>query len=1185
MNIADYEKILDALQMTAVYVIREDNHEILYYNRRVQEVAPNIQNGMVCHEIWEGTCANCPLLHIGDKQEARSINYDDPFGKAVEIAATRLMWEDRIPAFMIAVTPYAEVANYVYHKVLRGNLNTDEYTAVKVDEEELQDMQGHLESLSGWLEGVAAGGYIYDEDVERYRKFVQISRMREELKNGAGILNCIYRRRVGDRFRWHTLEVVPDADYTDDHQNVMIYVKDVHDSFRDGLELEEINKRNQEIINSLGEMNFAIYVVDLQSGGVNIVQTTETVRRVVRSDIYLWDTIFTGKGSGNIAPEDREEFAEKFSLEALRQAWEKGEKKRNLVCRALLHGEWRYISVSAYFKESPRQGGYAILAFQDVDERTKRDKERTRNDRRMAAIIKSQYSILSTVNLKTGSCERIYLGEDNPGRRQEGDYAYYIQKALEESVAEKDQERFREALSLEKLREKAENVQDFKEEVCQYQHRGTPVRWVEEHVLYIRQGDQVTVNILGRDITAEKLAEENIRRDSLEKASIINSLSSMFFATYYMDLQQDTFRVVTQKAEVGSVLGDERNISQAIRTYASNFVSPEDREEYMSHMNSRNLRNTLSREHPLTAFEYRMLPDGNQRRAWIRATVVLAETTGDGRPKRAVYVAQDVTESKLREEREQQALKEACEAANHANAAKSEFMSRMSHDIRTPMNAIIGMTAIASRYLDDQERVADCLGKITVSSKHLLSLINEVLDMSKIESGKIDLAEEEINLSDLVGNLVTMIRPAIQEKKQELHVRIANVEHEQVIGDSVRLQQIFMNILGNAVKYTQPGGSIEMEINEKPSGTYGYGCYEFAFRDNGIGMSREFQERLFEPFSRAEDSRVSKIEGTGLGMTIARNIARRMNGDITVESEVGKGTRFTVMLTLRLADTAAPDTEKLVDLPVLVADDDKAAAEMTCLILENIGMKGEYVLSGEAAVERVGEQHRINQDFFAVILDWKMPGMDGVETAREIRKRVGPDVPIIILSAYDWSVVEEEARNAGVDGFISKPLFKSRLVYLFNQIAGNDREQDNRETELTGAHALTGKRILLVEDNELNREIAEEIIGQTGVTVESVEDGQQALERFAEMGENYYDLIFMDIQMPVMNGYEATAAIRSLPRRDAAEIPIIAMTANAFEEDVRRSKSVGMNEHLTKPLDIGQLMKCLYGWLGEKTDS
>lgn len=400
----------------------------------------------------------------------------------------------------------------------------------------------------------------------------------------------------------------------------------------------------------------------------------------------------------------------------------------------------------------------------------------------------------------------------------------------------------------------------------------------------------------------------------------------------------------------------------------------------------------------------------------------------------------------------------------------------------TPMNAIIGMTAIAGKYPDDKERVADCLRKITVSGKHLLSLINEVLDMSKIESGKIDLAEEEVNLSDLIGNLVTMIRPAMQEKKHQLDVHITSVEHERVIGDTMRMQQIFMNILGNAAKYTNPGGRIEMEISEKASDTYGYGCYEFVFRDNGIGMSREYLQKLFEPFSRAEDSRVSKTEGTGLGMTIARNIARRMNGDIAVESELGKGTKFVVTLILKLADAEAQDTEKLAELPVLVVDDDKSAGEATCLILENIGMNGEYVLSGREAVQRVWERHRRNQDYFAVILDWKMPEMDGIETARAIREKVGADLPIIILSAYDWSDAEEGARRAGVNSFISKPLFKSRLLYLFNQIV--DRE---KQGELSGEDAaavqttmdLRGKRILLVEDNELNREIAEEIIGET----------------------------------------------------------------------------------------------------------
>ncbi|MCD7725645.1 MAG: response regulator [Clostridiales bacterium] len=1180
MRTKEYEIMLNALQKTGVYVIREDNHQILYYNRRVQEVAPDIEKGMVCHELWKSNCANCPLLHIGDRQEARSVNYNDPFGKAVEIAATRILWEDTIPAFMIAVTSYTEGTNRIYHKVLRGNLSTDSFEMIKVDEEDMREADGQSGSLSRWLERVVEKGTIYEEDIERYRRFIQIDRLKEELKNGAQNLNCIYRRRDGDRFKWHTLEIIPDYyAYTDENQIVMIYLKDVHDTFTSGLDREEINIRNQEIISSLGELNFAIYMVDLQSGGVHIVKATEKIKKNARTDIFLWDHVFAGKAIDYVAVEDRQEYMLRFSLDAMRQAWRDKEEKRTFTCRALLHGEWRYVLVSAYFKTNRKQGGYAILAFQDVDERTKKEMQRTRNDRRMAAIIKSRYSILNTVDLESGKCERIYLRESSSGRRLEGDYNYYILKALAESVAEADKERFREMFLLENLRQKAETVQDYKEELFQYRLKGASLLWVEEHVLYIRQGNKTVVNILGRDITSEKLAEEHAYRDSMEKILIINSLSSMFFATYYMDLEHDSFRPVTQKAEVGSALGDERNSTQAFLLYAQNFVHPDDREEYLAHTANQNLLETLGREHPLSAFEYRMMPDENNRRAWIRATIVLAETAVDGRPKRALYVAQDVTESKLREEQEQQALKEACEAANHANAAKSEFMSRMSHDIRTPMNAIIGMTAIAGRYLDDRERVADCLGKITVSSRHLLSLINEVLDMSKIESGKIDLAEEEINLPDLIENMVTMIRPSVEEKRQRLIVRIVSVEHEKVIGDAVRIQQIFMNILSNAVKYTGQGGNIEVEINEKFSNAYGYGCYEFVFRDDGIGMSKEFQEKLFEPFSRAEDSRVSKIEGTGLGMTIARNIARRMNGDITVESRIGKGTQFVVMLTFRLPYTKALNTEKLADLSVLVVDDDQTAGETTCLTLEHIGMKGEYVLGGENAVERVWERHQAREDYFAVILDWKMPGMDGIETARRIRQRVGLEVPIIILSAYDWSSVEEEARRAGINGFLSKPLFKSRLVWLFEQLAESGSDSGEQEKEVLHTKIPQGKRILLVEDNELNREIAEEIIGQTGVAVECAGNGREALERFEKMGENYYDMIFMDIQMPVMNGYEAAAAIRQLSRADAASVPIVAMTANAFAEDIRKSREVGMNEHLTKPLDVEQLLNCLTKWL------
>ncbi len=544
-----------------------------------------------------------------------------------------------------------------------------------------------------------------------------------------------------------------------------------------------------------------------------------------------------------------------------------------------------------------------------------------------------------------------------------------------------------------------------------------------------------------------------------------------------------------------------------------------------------------------------------------------------------MYTALDVTDSKQKEEKEHQALKEACEAATRANASKSEFLSRMSHDIRTPMNAIIGMTAIAGTHLNEKERVADCLNKITVSSKHLLSLINEVLDMSKIESGKIDLEEEEFQLPALVQNLMTIIRPSVLEKNHDLRIHIGGVEHEDVIGDVMRLQQVFVNILGNAVKYTPPGGKLEVEIAEKPSRLLGYGCYEFVFRDNGIGMSDEYQKKIFEPFSRAEDSRISKIEGTGLGMAIAMNIIRMMNGAITLESELGKGSQFTVTVFLKQGNTAAPDVERFVNLPVLVADDDRESGETACRILDELGMKSQWVLSGMEAVKCVRAAHEMEEDFFAVILDWQMPDMDGIATAKEIRKQVGPDVPIIILSAYDWSRIEEEAREAGVDGFISKPLFRSKLVYLFKQLTGGEENEGLEKAERPLSRNFTGSRVLLVEDNELNREIAEEVIGGTGAMIESVENGRLAVERFEDVEDGYYDLIFMDIQMPVMNGYEAARAIRGSAKKDGKRIPIIAMTANAFVDDVMDSKRAGMNEHIAKPLDFDRLIECMNRWL------
>ena len=539
----------------------------------------------------------------------------------------------------------------------------------------------------------------------------------------------------------------------------------------------------------------------------------------------------------------------------------------------------------------------------------------------------------------------------------------------------------------------------------------------------------------------------------------------------------------------------------------------------------------------------------------------------------------DVSQEKKAEIESHKALKDAYRAAENASRAKTEFLSNMSHDIRTPMNAIVGLTAIAGANIESQDRVVECLGKITKSSRHLLGLINEVLDMARIESGRMSLAEEDFSLPELVDNLLTLTKPAIDEHHHQLEVHIEHIEHEAVCGDSLRIQQVFVNLMSNAVKYTPDGGNITLTIKEKPNGFSELGCYEFSIEDNGIGMTPEFQKIMFEPFSRADDHRTTKVQGTGLGMAIARNIVNLMNGDIQVESAPNKGTKITVTVYLKLQENEKEQEKELLDLPVLVVDDDKTCCESTVATLQEIGIAGEWALTGKEAVERCVARHKTGRDYFAVILDWKMPKMDGIATARKIRERVGEDVTIIILTSFDFSEIEEEARAAGVNAFMAKPLFRSRLTATLRQFTSGKKEKNARNyLEDFANENYAGKRILLVEDNALNREIATEIIGMTGVTIDSAENGKIAVEKVMEAPEKWYDLIFMDIQMPIMNGYEATAAIRALAG-SRGKVPIIAMTANAFAEDVQLAKNTGMNEHIAKPLDLNKLNDVLKQWL------
>lgn len=529
------------------------------------------------------------------------------------------------------------------------------------------------------------------------------------------------------------------------------------------------------------------------------------------------------------------------------------------------------------------------------------------------------------------------------------------------------------------------------------------------------------------------------------------------------------------------------------------------------------------------------------------------------------------------EEKMYGALQVALDSAQNANRAKSQFLSNMSHDIRTPMNAIIGMTAIAGMHLEEPLKVKDCLSKIAVSSKHLLGLINDVLDMSKIENGKIALNDEAFLLPDFVHGFITIVEPQANAQKLTLDISVSHLEHESVIGDTLRLNQVLLNIVGNAVKFTPAGGKVALKICEIPAWHSEYGTYQFIISDTGIGMPQEFLEKIFQPFERVKSSTNSKIEGTGLGMAITKSIVDMMNGQIDVESEEGKGTTFTVTLHLKLQKTKEEvfDFGDLQELRTLVVDDDEAVCEDTSRMIEEIGMKSEWVQSGAEAVEKTTAAHQNNLDYHSVIIDWKMPGMDGLETTRRIRKIVGNETPIIILTAYDWTEIEEEAKEAGVNAFLTKPLFKSRLYHVMHDVVFGEQQQPEREKSKSSDIVLKG-RVLLVEDNELNIEIAQEIIGMSVSEVDTARDGCEALQMVKDAANGYYSLVFMDIQMPRMDGYEAARQIRQLEQAQGrVHTPIVAMSANAFMEDVDAAYSAGMDGYITKPIAIKEVKRIL----------
>ncbi len=671
---------------------------------------------------------------------------------------------------------------------------------------------------------------------------------------------------------------------------------------------------------------------------------------------------------------------------------------------------------------------------------------------------------------------------------------------------------------------------------------------------------------------------KELRKQNTQFGYVLDGFKILFMSrSLTVDLKNNTYSYMGGQLPLDGGLQMEGSYDDILRVHGADIVGEEEQQRFRETFRAESITEILSSQDTFT-YECHVNRDGQEDWEHLIAVCLRRE---EGRAVHILYIRQNVTEVKQRELKQTQALQDALMRAQHANQAKTTFLSNMSHDIRTPMNAIIGFATIAANHMERPDQVRDCLQKILSSSNHLLGLINDILDMSRIESGKLQIHNQECNIPELMHNLVNIIQPQVKSKQLEMFIDTFGVENEDVIADPLKLNQIFINLMGNAVKYTPAGGTVSFRIQQGPAYKQGWGQYVFIVKDTGIGMSKEFVEHIFEPFERESTATRSGIQGAGLGMAITKSIVDMMGGEITVESEVGKGSTFTVKVPLQLQDLekSAAQIKELEGLRSLVVDDDLNACDSVSRMLKSLGLRSEWTTSGREAAYRAKSAHEDGDPYHTYIIDWQMPEMSGIETARRIRGVVGEDAPIIILTAYDWTDIEEEAREAGVTAFCAKPLFMSDLKAALLSANHLDGEGKPHGAAPWDQVDFTGRRLLLVEDNELNREIATVILEEAGFCIEAAPDGTDAVSMMEKAEEGYYDAVLMDVQMPVMNGYEATKAIRAMGRRDAKTLPIIAMTANAMEDDKEAALKSGMNAHIAKPLDIQRLMEVLGQYL------
>ncbi len=795
------------------------------------------------------------------------------------------------------------------------------------------------------------------------------------------------------------------------------------------------------------------------------------------------------------------------------------------------------------------------------------------------------FTRFAVADLKAGTYRYLAGTAPEDGKSVDnGDYSALVDYFCDALADQGEREQFRDAISQEALLAKFREHSDIRLE-C----RVKGGEWSHVNIICLerdKNGGAIKVLFARQNITETKEKELKIqaemansnRKERQYRIAIMSGAFSTFEFNVSKDLiENDIVRILDDGTPISllekSGLSAPCKASECFEKWRQ-FVLEESQETFVKMVNIEFLKEHFEQGEAEVDVDYWAKSDSEGGQMCVRQSFIM--TRNDDGDIVAMVISRDITEQMKKQREQTQALQDALMQAQHANNAKTTFLSNMSHDIRTPMNAIIGFTTIAASHMDNKEQVKDCLQKVLSSSNHLLSLINDILDMSRIESGKVQIKEQECNISEMMHSLVNIIQPQVKAKQLELFIDTFEVVNEDVIADSLKINQVFINLLSNAVKYTPAGGSISFRIMQKTTFRHGWGDYTFIVKDNGIGMSEEFIKHIFEPFERESTVTQSGIQGTGLGMAITKNIVEMMNGTISVESEQGKGSVFTVELSLRLQDVKrnAEQLKELDGLRSLVVDDDMDVCDSVSKMLKQLGMRAEWTTSGREAAYRAKAAHDEGDSYHTYIIDWQMPEMNGIETARKIRSSVGDEAPIIVLTAYDWTDIEEEARSVGVTAFCAKPLFMSDLKAAL-LAANNLSEKEEEKSASWTLEDFSGKRVLLVDDVDLNREIAQIILEEAGFVVETAPDGTDAVTMVEKSDEGYYDAILMDVQMPIMDGYEATRTIRNMPRSDVKTMPIIAMTANTMDEDKEAALKNGMSDHIAKPLDIDMFISVL----------